>query len=549
MSFLTNFKISTRLTFSFSCILLLLIVISVLAVISLQRTSNFSDKLVSEDLSQNTIASNIQNLAQSASISLLLILNTKEREDRIKLYKEMDITNAKLDQILNTLIEKRQSINSIDALNDLNNIVQLRKQYKKEFLATVDFVEWAPGDAIEHFNEKTRPALILLLGEISRYLSQQNDLTFAKANQVKDNNRETILLMQGLSLGAVLLGIILAVVISRSIVTPLQKAIDAMYNIVEGDGDLSKRLAEKGSDELSTLGKGFNSFAANIETIIVQLSATIKEISQSSSQSNQTALLTGEAILEQKGDIQTLFDAMERVAPAMLDIADLAKSGLNESGLSQDNAADGITAVEAAVERINSLDKDMDNSSDVINALVADINSITSVLDVIGAVASQTNLLALNASIEAARAGDQGRGFAVVADEVRSLASRTQNATKEIREMTEALQQSAYEAVNVMQGSKEKTQKSVQSTKYLGELLGSILTGATSITQMNKRISDATKEQSETISELRLSVDKMHDSVESISDGAQQNAVNSSNTKQLIGEIQDLVNCFKTDQS
>ncbi|MCX9565006.1 hypothetical protein IG518_20940, partial [Vibrio cholerae] len=106
--------------------------------------------------------------------------------------------------------------------------------------------------------------------------------------------------------------------------------------------------------------------------------------------------------------------------------------------------------VNLAIDGIGELVNEVNQTSAAVGDLSQQAAKITQVLKVIGDIAEQTNLLALNAAIEAARAGEQGRGFAVVADEVRSLASRTQNSTKEIGEMLNALHQGVSKAVQSM---------------------------------------------------------------------------------------------------
>ena len=127
----------------------------------------------------------------------------------------------------------------------------------------------------------------------------------------------------------------------------------------------------------------------------------------------------------------------------------------------------GQAKLESAIATIEKLVREIGETTTGISTLASNVGSISSVIDVIRAIAEQTNLLALNAAIEAARAGEQGRGFAVVADEVRSLAGRTQESTKEIERMIGNVQSATEHAVKQMENSNQWAQSTIAETRDL----------------------------------------------------------------------------------
>ena len=135
------------------------------------------------------------------------------------------------------------------------------------------------------------------------------------------------------------------------------------------------------------------------------------------------------------------------------------------------SAIEGNAAVEETVGVVQGIASELSQVASQVEALSHQSESITSIVQVIRAIAEQTNLLALNAAIEAARAGEQGRGFAVVADEVRSLAARTSQATVEINQVVERNQILAQQATSGMGTAQGKVERGVALAQDAGRVM------------------------------------------------------------------------------
>jgi methyl-accepting chemotaxis protein len=209
------------------------------------------------------------------------------------------------------------------------------------------------------------------------------------------------------------------------VVWPIQRLVRRFRDIAEGDGDLTKRIAVKSSDELGELGTVFNSFldllqrdiravgenAASLLSSSDNLQGLSQEIASTTEETSAQAMAVSGASEEVDGHISAVAIGTEEMNASVREIAHLTRQA----------ATVATEGVEIAGSSIETFDK-----------LGQSTLTIGKVADVINSIAEQTNLLALNATIEAARAGESGRGFAVVASEVKNLATETAVATQEI---------------------------------------------------------------------------------------------------------------------
>ena len=250
-------------------------------------------------------------------------------------------------------------------------------------------------------------------------------------------------------------------------------------------------------------------------------------------------------VQQQQSEVDQVATAMNEMSATVQEVARNAAVAAEAARKANGEATTGKQVVSQTVNAINEVAAEVEAATTVIHQLNADSNQIGTVLDVIRGIAEQTNLLALNAAIEAARAGDQGRGFAVVADEVRTLATRTQESTREIQKMIEGLQVGTRNAVQVMEQGRSKAQASVQQAAGAGESLSSITGVVGTISDMNAQIASAAEQQGAVAEEINRNIVNISQVTGQTAAGAGQIADASRELAKLAMHLQTHVGRFK----
>lgn len=291
----------------------------------------------------------------------------------------------------------------------------------------------------------------------------------------------------------------------RTVIKPLAKLEKTMIHIGESS-DLRVRVELERNDEFLNVETAINKMLERFQPTIRDLTQTMDELALSSGELATITRETRDGMTEQQKESGELAEAIDELARAAEKVTQSAINAEEVAASARKNAEYGNDVVVEVAASINELAKGVEDAVRVVKELASDTQNIGKVSQSINEIAEQTNLLALNAAIEAARAGEQGRGFAVVADEVRSLATRTQESTKEINSIIERLVSVSEQAVSVMDASKLRADQSVTDAGRAGEALQQIASGVEDIREMNGMIAAAATEQNKVVERINKNI-------------------------------------------
>jgi len=310
-------------------------------------------------------------------------------------------------------------------------------------------------------------------------------------------------------------------------------------------GDLTKNSSTSNVAANSILGSTIQ-LRRSLSDIVSSIEKSTHQLRQETQDADQRTSEIDYTFSEQKVEIDMIATAMTQMSSSSQTVADSAGAAAQSTHDADQQGSLAHNIVNSAVQSIETLAFQIDNTSVAITELGNDVSNIVSVLDVIRGIADQTNLLALNAAIEAARAGEQGRGFAVVAEEVRNLAKRTQDSTEEIQNMIVRLEAGSNKGVETMNKSKGSSAKTVTQTQEAADALSQVAQALSSITDMNNHIATAADEQNKVGDDISRRINMI---AESSHDAAELAHTGKKATHALIvltDELESLLSHFKT---
>lgn len=395
-------------------------------------------------------------------------------------------------------------------LNRLNALSFIAKRklgldYFNQFILDFDQEAKDYNHAYEQtaeINKQVEQQGLVVIGGVSTLVQH-----LAQAQESKSENAK--LLITTISISVLVIGALLAWLISYVITKPLHDTVDYANSVAQGH--LQEAVQTTRKDELGLLQNSMATMSGMLRQMINEIIELAEQVSAATTQTSVLTKNTSDRMLNQQQESEQVSTAMNEMSATVHEVAKHAEQASVSTQEAAQVVKHGHELVHETAIQMRSLVDNINQSSISMHQLKEFSDEVGNILEVINSVAEQTNLLALNAAIEAARAGESGRGFAVVADEVRNLASRTHQSIQEVETLIDRLQKGADESLELMKASQTYSESTLQRSHELTESFEQISSVMAQVEDMGIQIATSSEEQSLVSEEISRSMVKVND--------------------------------------
>lgn len=323
-------------------------------------------------------------------------------------------------------------------------------------------------------------------------------------------------------------------------------AVESSIKSVESTHDLTVQVEMSGQDELSRIGRSFNSMMRDFREVLGKVRQSAESVSAASNQLSGTSETLSHSANTQSEAVLTSAAAVEELTVSIAVVSSNADSVRQHSIESMKETLSGTAMVEQMVEEIRSVQTSVNAMAESIQAFVSSTQTISGMTQQVKEIADQTNLLALNAAIEAARAGEFGRGFAVVADEVGKLAEKSGKSAIQIDTVTQQIQRQSAQVASSIQLGLASIERSVVKA---GEVTSVLHHSRDTVEKANegvREIAASVKEQESVSAEIAQNMERISVVTDQTASASREARQSAASLLMMADDLNQLVQRFKT---
>ena len=515
MRFLNDLKIGRRLGLAFALSIAVSILLAVYARSQFHDVNAELDRMVEDRMVKVEQLAQLRDNAYEVSQSVRDIIMLSDEATKRKELGDVQAARGRNAELVKKLEE---TITSDKGRTLLKAAAEARAPYNASVQRVVDKALNNEADAARDLLlTETRQAQEKYFAAVESLIVFQKELMHNAAKDTDDKVAFAAMAVLAAAVLAAVVGAAMAVVITRSVVQPIQQAVGAAETVAAGD--LRVHLDTSRRDEAGQLLSALQRMTESLVAIVSTVRGNAESVATASGQIAQGNADLSQRTEEQASSLQQTAASMEELSATVNHNTDTARQAAQLA----DGAARVAEGGGQVMTQVVSTMQDITTSSKKISDIIGTIDGI----------AFQTNILALNAAVEAARAGEQGRGFAVVAGEVRLLAQRSAEAAREIKTLISASVE-RVEAGNTLVGEAGRT---------MDDVVGQVRRVADLISE----ISAASTEQSKGIGQVGEAVTQLDQVTQQNAALVEESAAAAESLRSQAGQLAATVATFKLD--
>ena len=320
------------------------------------------------------------------------------------------------------------------------------------------------------------------------------------------------------------------------------RLMNELQSVAEGDLTQQATVTE---DITGAIADSVNYTVEELRTLVAQVQGTANRVTDTTGQVEQTSTELLAASTEQLHEIRETGESVLQMAGRINTVSQRAQETVQAAQQSLNVTATGRRAVQDAIEGMNSIRDQIQETSKRIKRLGESSQEIGEITELISDITEQTNVLALNAAIQAASAGDAGRGFSVVAEEVQRLAERSGDATRQIAALVKAIQTDTGDAVAAMERSTQGVVQGAQLSDAAGAALVDIDRVTRELSTLVENISTQAQSEARSANVVASNIQHIFAVTEQTGDGTRSTAQIVRELSRTAEELRQSVSRFK----